>query len=103
MYLQAKGQFSKQAHVAVPEAVHHRRMNIPLRVRMLVMNAVVNDPPERPLLQRRAARQRQQKLKRPRGAEGVVRKVAVEPDGHAEPRDAALLEGDDRFLEVTAQ
>ena len=54
---------------------------------MAVMQAMVNGPPQRPLLERGATGEGEQELEPARGLERMVREVAVQPDGDAEPDD----------------
>ena len=75
------------ADVAVEEAADDGRMHVLFGVGVRVVDAVVDDPPERAFLKSRAAGEGEQELEPARGLEGVVREVAVVADGDAEAGD----------------
>ena len=74
----------KPADMAAPETVDDRRMHIVRGVGMTVMIAVMRRPPQRSALHAGRADQREGELHRARGAEALVREVAVIETGDRE-------------------
>jgi len=72
------------AHVAAPEAVLHRRVQIARLVRVAVVVAMVRRPPQRAALNAARTEQPEQELHRSRGSEGLVREIAVVEAGDRE-------------------
>src|SRR3990167_6652979 len=63
--------------MTVPEAVRHRRMQIGIAIRMLVMLPMMRRPPQRPALRRRIAEHGKHKLPDAVGLERAMRKITV--------------------------